>query len=104
MSIPLYDRASEAARYVLAKAQGRLPRAAVVLGSGLGGGAGAINDPIELPYTEIPYFVTSTVQGHAGKLIIRSCDGVAVALMEGSVHFCGGSSSAGVTLPVLIVS
>src|SRR5947207_2520906 len=37
MSISLYDRASEAARYVLTKAQGRSPRAAVVLGSGLGG-------------------------------------------------------------------
>ncbi len=102
MSIPLYDRASEAARYVLAKAQGRLPRAAVVLGSGLGGVADAINDPIEIPYNEIPYFVTSTVQGHAGKLIIGSCDGVDVVLMKGRVHFYEGYSMEEVTLPVRV--
>lgn len=102
MSISLYDRASEAARYVLAKAQGRSPRAAVVLGSGLGGVADAINDPIEIPYDEIPYFVTSTVQGHAGKLIIGSCDGVDVVLMKGRVHFYEGYSMEEVTLPVRV--
>jgi purine-nucleoside phosphorylase len=102
MSIPLYDRASEAARYVLAKAQGRSPRAAVVLGSGLGGVADAINDPIEIPYDEIPYFVTSTVQGHAGKLIIGACDGVDVVLMKGRVHFYEGYSMEEVTLPVRV--
>lgn len=102
MSISLYDRASEAARYVLAKAQGRSPRAAVVLGSGLGGVADAINDAIEIPYDEIPYFVTSTVQGHAGKLIIGSCDGVDVVLMKGRVHFYEGYSMEEVTLPVRV--
>ncbi|HXU38563.1 MAG TPA: purine-nucleoside phosphorylase [Blastocatellia bacterium] len=102
MSISLYDRASEAARYVLAKAQGRSPRAAVVLGSGLGGVADAINDAIEIPYDEIPYFVASTVQGHAGKLIIGSCDGVEVVLMKGRVHFYEGYSMEEVTLPVRV--
>jgi purine-nucleoside phosphorylase len=102
MSISIYDRASEAARYVLAKAQGRSPRAAVVLGSGLGGVADAINDAIEIPYDEIPYFVTSTVQGHAGKLIIGSCDGVDVVLMKGRVHFYEGYSMEEVTLPVRV--
>lgn len=102
MSISLYDRASEAARYVLAKAQGRSPRAAVVLGSGLGGVADAINDAIEIPYDEIPYFVTSTVQGHAGKLIIGSCDGVEVVLMKGRVHFYEGYSMEEVTHPVRV--
>lgn len=102
MTISLYDRASEAARYVLAKAQGRSPRAAVVLGSGLGGVAHAINDAIEIPYDEIPYFVTSTVQGHAGKLIIGSCDGVDVVLMKGRVHFYEGYSMEEVTLPVRV--
>jgi purine-nucleoside phosphorylase len=104
MPIPLYDRASEAARYVLAKAQGRAPRAAVVLGSGLGGVADAINDAVEIPYNEIPHFVTSTVQGHDGKLIIGSCDGVDVVLMKGRVHFYEGYSMEEVTLPVRVFS
>lgn len=102
MAISLYERASEAARYVLAKAQGRTPRAAVVLGSGLGGVADAITDPGEIPYDEIPHFVTSTVQGHAGKLIIGSCDGVDVVLMKGRFHYYEGYSMEEVTLPVRV--
>jgi purine-nucleoside phosphorylase len=102
MSIPLYDRAAEAARYVLAKAQGRTPRVAVVLGSGLGGVADAIKDPIDIPYAEIPHFVQSTVQGHAGKLIIGSCDGVDVVLMKGRFHYYEGYSMEEVTLPVRV--
>src|SRR5690349_15785666 len=104
MSIPLYDRAAEAARYVLAKAQARTPRAAVVLGSGLGGVADAIKDAVEIPYNEIPHFVTSTVQGHAGKLIIGACDGVDVVLMKGRFHYYEGYSMEEVTLPVRVFS
>lgn len=104
MSIPLYDRAAEAARYVLAKAQARTPRAAVVLGSGLGGVADAIKDAVEIPYNEIPHFVTSTVQGHDGKLIIGSCDGVDVVLMKGRFHYYEGYSMEEVTLPVRVFS
>lgn len=102
MAISLYERASEAAGYVLAKAQGRTPRVAVVLGSGLGGVADAITDPVEIPYDEIPHFVTSTVQGHAGKLIIGSCDGVDVVLMKGRFHHYEGYSMEEVTLPVRV--
>src|SRR5438093_1371395 len=99
MTISLYDRASEAARYVLTKAQGRAPRAAVVLGSGLGGVADAITDEVGIPYEEIPHFVTPTVQGHTGKLIVGSCDGVDVVLMKGRFHFYEGYSMEEVTLP-----
>jgi purine-nucleoside phosphorylase len=104
MAIPLYDRASEATRYILAKAQGRTPRVAVVLGSGLGGVADAVQDGIEIPYSEIPHFARSTVQGHSGKLIIGSCRGVDVVLMKGRVHFYEGYSMEAVTLPVRVFS
>ena len=104
MTIPLYDRASEAARYVLAKAKTRVPRVAVVLGSGLGGVSEAIQEAVEIPYSEIPHFVTSTVQGHDGKLIIGSCAGVDVVLMKGRVHFYEGYSMEEVTLPVRVFS
>ena len=100
MTIPLYERASEASRYILAQSKGRTPRVAVVLGSGLGGVAEAIEDGIEIPYSEIPHFVTSTVEGHEGKLITGSCAGVDVVLMKGRVHFYEGYSMEEVTLPV----
>ena len=102
MTIPLYDRASEASRYLLTKAQSRTPRVAVVLGSGLGGVADAVEDAVEIPFGEIPHFVSSTVQGHEGKLIIGSCAGVDVVLMKGRVHFYEGYSMEEVTLPVRV--
>lgn len=102
MTISLYDRASEAARYIMAKAKARTPRVAVVLGSGLGGVAEAVQDGVEIPYSEIPHFVTSTVQGHEGKLIIGSCGGVDVVLLKGRVHFYEGYSMEEVTLPVRV--
>jgi purine-nucleoside phosphorylase len=102
MTIPLYERATEAARYISAKAQGRAPRVAVVLGSGLGGVADAVEDAVEIPYEEIPHFVHSTVEGHAGKLIIGNCGGVEVVLMKGRFHFYEGYSMPEVTLPVRV--
>lgn len=104
MTIPLYERASEAARHVLAKAAPRSPRVAVVLGSGLGGVADAVEDRIEIPYGEIPHFVRSTVEGHDGRLIVGSCGGVSVALMKGRFHFYEGYSMEEVTLPVRVFS
>jgi purine-nucleoside phosphorylase len=102
--IPLYERASEAARYVGAKSIGRTPRAAIVLGSGLGSVADVIQDAVEIPYTEIPYFVSSTVEGHAGRLIIGSCSGVDVVVMKGRFHFYEGYSMEEVTFPIRVFS
>jgi purine-nucleoside phosphorylase len=98
--LPLYERASEASRHILAKSEGRAPRVAVVLGSGLGGVADAVEGGVEIPYPEIPHFATSTVQGHDGKLIIGSLGGVDVVLMKGRFHFYEGYSMEEVTLPV----
>ncbi|HEY3135987.1 MAG TPA: purine-nucleoside phosphorylase [Blastocatellia bacterium] len=104
MAITLYDRASEAARYVQAQAHSSAPRVAVVLGSGLGGVADAVEDAIDIPFGEIPHFVTSTVEGHDGKLIMGSCGGIDVVLMKGRLHFYEGYSMEDVTLPVRVFS
>ena len=100
MTIPVYDRASEAARYIRAKAQGRAPRVAIVLGSGLGGVADAVSDPVEIPYEEIPHFPASTVQGHAGRLVLGTCGGAEVVAMKGRFHFYEGYPMDQVTLPI----
>jgi purine-nucleoside phosphorylase len=102
MTIPLYDRASEAARYIGAKAQQRAPRLAIVLGSGLGGVADALTDAVEIPYEEIPHFMRSTVEGHAGRLALGSCGGVEVAVMKGRFHFYEGYSMQEATLPIRV--
>jgi purine-nucleoside phosphorylase len=102
MSIPLYERATEAARFISAKAPTRTPRAAIVLGSGLGGVADAIEDGIEIPYDEIPFFMRSTVEGHAGKLIAGSLGGLDIVAMKGRFHFYEGYSMEEVTFPVRV--
>jgi purine-nucleoside phosphorylase len=104
MTIPLYDRASEAARFINSRAGGRAPRVAVVLGSGLGGVAEAISDAIEIPYSEIPHFMNSTVDGHDGSLLVGSCSGVEVVAMKGRFHFYEGYSMEEITLPVRVFS
>src|SRR5437660_663537 len=104
MTIPLFEKASEASRYILAKTQPRAPHVAVVLGSGLGGVAETLEDGVEIPYSEIPHFASSTVEGHDGKLIIGSCGNVDVVLMKGRVHFYEGYSMEEVTLPVRVFS
>lgn len=98
----IYDRASEAAAFIKNRAAGCEPRVAVVLGSGLGGVADAIENPVEIPYEEIPNFCRSTVEGHAGRLIIGSCGGVDVVAMKGRFHFYEGYSMQDITLPIRV--
>jgi purine-nucleoside phosphorylase len=104
MSIPIYERVEEAARFVSAKCGSRKPRVAMVLGSGLGGVADAVEEPVEIAYDEIPYFPVSTVEGHAGKLIIGSLGGIDVLLMKGRFHYYEGYSMQEITLPVRVFS
>jgi purine-nucleoside phosphorylase len=104
LTLSIHDRASEAARYINSKGGNLKPRVAVVLGSGLGGVADSITDPITIAYDEIPHFVRSTVEGHAGCLIVGKCAGVDVILMKGRFHFYEGYSMEEVTLPVRVFS
>ncbi|MBF6592764.1 MAG: purine-nucleoside phosphorylase, partial [Ktedonobacterales bacterium] len=65
---PAYERARAAAATILSHAA-TPPRIAIVLGTGLGGLAARIANPVELPYARIPHFPGTTVAGHAGTLV-----------------------------------
>jgi purine-nucleoside phosphorylase len=97
-----YVRASRAARFILAKTVLR-PRAAVVLGSGLGAFADELMGAIAIPYARIPGFPRSTAVGHAGRLVIGTADGVPVAAMQGRVHLYEGYSAHEVTFPMRVL-
>ena len=58
----------------------------IVLGSGLGALADEVSDPVHIPYGEIPHFPTSSVVGHAGRLVAGKLEGVSVIMMQGRVH------------------
>jgi purine-nucleoside phosphorylase len=102
MSIPLYEQALEASRYILARAGNIVPRVALVLGSGLAGVAEAVTDSTEIGYSDIPHFVGSTVEGHEGKLIVGLLGGVSALIMKGRFHFYEGYSMEEVTLPIRV--
>ena len=69
------------------------PRVGVVLGSGLGGLADALENRVEIPYDEIPGWPASTAVGHAGVLVLGEVDGVPIAVMRGRVHLYEGVSA-----------
>ena len=79
------------------------PRVAVVLGSGLGNFAKAVDVKAELPYSEIEGFPVSTVPGHAGKFIFGYINEVPVVLMQGRVHYYEGYPITDVVLPTRLM-
>jgi purine-nucleoside phosphorylase len=95
----LLARAEHAARTIRARINIE-PRVALVLGSGLGALADEFQEAVAIPYTEIPGFVASTAQGHAGRLVAGKLENVPVIAMQGRVHYYEGYSLQEVTFPV----
>jgi purine-nucleoside phosphorylase len=95
----LYARAERAAQTIRARVN-QEPSIAVVLGSGLGDFADEFQNAVTIPYAEIPGFPTSTAQGHAGRLVAGTVEGVPVLAMQGRVHYYEGYSLDEVTFPV----
>jgi purine-nucleoside phosphorylase len=79
------------------------PRVGVVLGSGLGGFADELEDPVEIPYGEIPAWPVPTAVGHAGKLVLGTIAGVPLAVMRGRAHLYEGFSPAQVVFGVRVL-
>ena len=98
----LYARAEHAARTIRARANVDDARVAIVLGSGLGGFADEFKEAVGISYNEIPGFVTSTAEGHAGRLVVGKLDQVPVVAMQGRVHFYEGYSLEEVTFPIRV--
>src|SRR5882672_1703378 len=95
----LYERAEHAARTIRARVK-QEPRVAVVLGSGLGGFADDFEEAVAVPYEEIPGFVRSTAQGHAGRLVVGKIDQLPILAMQGRVHYYEGYTLEEVTFPI----
>ena len=98
----LYERAEHAARTIRAR-RAEAPRVALVLGSGLGAFADELEDPTPIPYEEIPGFARSTVEGHAGRLVLGRIRGVEAAVMQGRFHFYEGYTLEEVTFPIRVL-
>src|SRR6266536_1154158 len=93
----------EQARATIAGRATVTPRAALILGSGLGSLADELDDAAVVPYAEVPGFPRSTVHGHRGELAIGWLAGQPVAVMRGRFHFYEGYTMRQVTFPVRVM-
>lgn len=97
-----FENIQETAAYIQSKIKNS-PSLGVILGSGLGDLANDVDVDIELPYSSIPNFPKSTVQGHAGKLIFGKLNGKDVMMMAGRFHYYEGYNMQEVTFPVRVM-
>jgi purine-nucleoside phosphorylase len=100
--VSLVSRLDAAAALVRGRTPLR-PAIGVVLGSGLGAFADALEDAVAVPFAEIPHFPASTVVGHSGALVVGRSRGVPVAVMKGRVHFYEGYGLDQVVFPVRVL-
>ena len=83
--------------------EGNVPEVGLILGSGLGVLSEQIENPLVIKYEQIPGFPVSTVEGHAGELVIGDLEGKVVLALKGRFHYYEGYSIQLVTLPVRIM-
>lgn len=96
-----YEKATEAADFIRSKYDKQM-KVALVLGSGLGAFGEEVENAVRVPYEEIPHFARSTVEGHAGQLVLGEVAGVSVAVQQGRFHYYEGYEMSEVTFPVRV--
>jgi purine-nucleoside phosphorylase len=98
----ILNEINDAIRFIQSRCATK-PVAGIVLGSGLGSFAGEIDIECEIPYSEIPHFPVSTVEGHSGKLIFGNLSGKKVVAMAGRFHYYEGYSTKEVVFPIRVL-
>jgi len=98
----LLQRMNEATRHIQSLISSQ-PRIGLILGSGLGELADDIEDAVRIPYESIPHFPVSTVEGHAGQLVIGRLHDQTVIAMQGRFHYYEGYTMQEVTFPVRVM-
>lgn len=98
----LSNKIKDSADFILSKSKYK-PQIGLILGSGLGAIADQIEDAEFYNYNELPNFPISTVEGHAGRLVIGNFQGKQVVAMQGRFHFYEGYNMQEVTFPVRVM-
>ena len=98
----MWEKVQQTVNYIKAKTN-FTPEYGVILGSGLGSFTDDIAIEFTLPYTEIPNFPVSTVEGHKGALVFGTIGSKKVVAMQGRFHFYEGYDMKEVTFPVRVM-
>ena len=93
----------QSADYIRGKIGSFTPKVAMILGSGLGYMGDIVENPIAVPYGEIPHFKASTAPGHKGRLVFGTLEGQPVAVMQGRMHHYEGYSYEEVSYAVRVL-
>jgi purine-nucleoside phosphorylase len=98
-----HEQIQATAAYVRDRISGLSPRVGLVLGSGLGAFAEKVEAQVSFSYNALPHFPVSTVEGHKGRLVAGSVDGVPLLCMQGRVHGYEGYDPTEVVFPVRVL-
>jgi purine-nucleoside phosphorylase len=93
----------EAVAYIQSRAADFQPDTGIILGTGLGTLAHEVEVEHEISYADIPHFPLSTVESHAGRLLLGRLSGQRVAVLQGRFHYYEGYSMAQIVLPVRVL-
>lgn len=99
----MFTKVKESAKFIKEKINNQTPQMGIILGSGLGEFADEVEDRIEIPYSEIPHFHTTTVVGHVGRVVYGKIQGVSVIVFQGRFHAYEGHPFEDVVLPARVV-
>lgn len=101
--LEMRSQIAEATEYIRARTA-LAPQVGIICGTGMSGAlAGHVEDPVTIPYTDIPHFPVSTVESHSGNLLLGRLGGRAVLLMQGRFHYYEGYTLKQVTFPVRVM-
>jgi purine-nucleoside phosphorylase len=98
----MITKIQEAASFIRSEI-GEQPQIGLILGSGLGVLADLIEKPIIIDYAKIPHFPISTVEGHAGELVVGNIQGKQLLIMKGRFHAYEGYGVETVSFPVRVM-
>ena len=99
----LTQKITAAADYIRSRIP-HIPTIGMILGSGLGDYADLLEDPVRIPFSEIPNFPTPTVPGHSGALVFGRRQGKDVAVLQGRIHYYEGLPMREITIPVRVLA
>lgn len=99
----IYENLHETVEFIRSKTQLK-PRVGIILGSGMGSVAEIVKSEVTLDYSTIPYFGSTSVEGHRGRLVLGHVGDTPVALLQGRLHLYEGHSMAQVVFPTRVLS
>jgi len=98
-----FQNIGQASNYILKQVEGRTPKIAIMMGTGLSSIVDDLEDTIAIDYKTIPHFPQSTVKSHSGKLVYGKLSGTEVIILAGRWHYYEGYSTKELTFPIRVV-